>query len=113
MATFKKTINVAYAVTGGSTSFAIPHDLKKYQTLNIQVNYTNLDVGDGTLSLSRSNDNTRFTAVVGSATMTTGANQSSDINYADHGADRLQVNFTAGTDAAGTIEDIIITAKTK
>lgn len=113
MATFKVTINTAYAVTGGTTSFAIPHDLKKYKTINVQINYTALDVGDGTLSVSRSNDNTRFTAVVGTATMSTGVDQSSDINIGDHGADRLQVNFTVGTDTAGTIEDIIINAKTQ
>lgn len=113
MATFKKTISVAYAVAGGSSSFAIPHDLKKYKTVDVQINYTALDVGDGTLSVSRSNDNSRFTAVVGSATMVTGVSKSSDINIADHGADRLQLDFTAGTDTAGTIQDIIILAKTE
>lgn len=112
MSTFKKTINVAYAVTGGSTSFAIPHSLNKYKTVNIQINYTGLDVGNGTLGISRSNDNVRFTKVVGTATMLTGTDKSSDINVADHGADRFQVDFTAGTDTTGTIEDIIIQAKT-
>jgi len=115
MATLKKTITLNYDTSSGDTTFSIDLDLSKYKTLNVQFNVTNLSKANSSVTLGRSNDGSRFTAIPGaSVNLPQGVDQAIDINVADFGAKNLVVDFfEAGGGMTGTVESIVITAKTE
>lgn len=115
MATLTRTLTQNYDTSSGDTTFDIDLDLSKYKTLNIQFNVTNLSKANSSVALGRSNDESRFTAIPGaSVNLPTGVDQAIDINVADFGAKKLSVDFTeAGGGMTGTVESIVITAKTE
>ena len=115
MATLKKTITLNYDTSSGDTTFDIDLDLSKYKTLNIQFNVTNLSKATSSAALGRSNDGSRFTAIPGAVVnLPMGVDQAIDMNIADFGAKNLSVDFVAaGGGMTGTVESLVITAKTE
>ena len=115
MAVLKKTITLNYDPTDGDTIFAIPFDLSKYKTVDFQLNYTLMDVGDAVVKLQRSNDDDRYNDVPG-ATITlseTGANKTIDVSVGDSASENYQFAFDEGTDTTGSVESITLVAKTE
>ena len=114
MATLKKTITIDHDLVDASTALSIDLDLSKYKTIDFQINYTGADNGDGSIRLQRGNDNTRWVDVPGAtaALNVTGGVASVDFSVADSAAERYRLFYTKGTDTAGSIEDVLIVAKT-
>jgi len=112
MAILTKTITLDYDVTEGSTTFDLALDLSRFTRIFIQVNYTDLDVGDSTIELITSLDNTRFATITGtSLALNIGATQMNYWDLSDLNASRIKLSYTHGTSEAGTIEKIFILAK--